>query len=173
MKKLLFIFLGATILLLGCSKSDDLLPVVNDDVQLKSADKKTEVTTRTFYFWTPVNCDGNLVGALEGELTFHIRKHFNKGNWDHFTVTGTLIGSRLDPGLSCPFEGEVFKFNYQDKTYYTEGGSWEEQDWTSFTYHFVAIGNNGTRILNAAEVVFLDEEPWYEVIPVKSKCMFK
>ncbi len=172
MKKIAFIILSTALILLGCSKSDDLPTGSIDELQLKSSENKTEITTRTFYYWTPVNCDGNLDGWLEGELTFRIQMHHSKkkGNWDHWTrLSGTLKGGGS-------FEGEEFKFNYQDITYYTEGGSWDNADWTSFTYHFVAIGNKGSRILNAAEILFPNQpgDPnTFEVIPIKSKCHLK
>ncbi len=141
MKKLAFIILGATILFLGCTKSDDLL--YNEDVQLKSFDNGNY--TEQFYFnpmgaeeyILPVICDGEEVDLLVGDgvgLTVHVIIHYKNGEmqWGKWFVKGELTSATTE---------ESFTINETNKGQFDENGDYY------LMFHTNAIGNMGTHYL--------------------------
>ena len=139
MKKIAFIILGTTLILLGCSKTDDLPVGIDEELQLKSADSRT-----VNYYWpsagfyTPIYCDGVIIDYLYGNPeTLHSHGVFHLvddvAKWAHIMVKGTVIGE---------LTGEVYKINELNKLVFDEN-----EDIINFTCRTHAKGNMGTNVI--------------------------
>jgi hypothetical protein len=153
MKKIAFIILTVTLIVLGCSKTDDL-PVGNDEeLQLKSADSRT-----VNYYWgsagfyTPVYCEGVIIDYLYGNpetLHSHGVYHLvdDVAKWANIIVKGTVKSEST---------GEIFKINEVNKLVFDEN-----EDIISHTCRTHAKGDKGTNVImfftvidfNAGEMV--------------------
>lgn len=119
----------------------------------ESNKKGTEVKTYVFENWQMmVFCDGEYVGDLAGDVTMKARIHTKK-NWTLEIVTGTLEGTGL-------LEGESFEIKFHGK-YFSD---FTQNDFR-VDLHFIAKGDQGTKIINFGTFDFVNGP-----ISERSKC---
>ena len=143
MKTISLFLLAFSLVILGCSKSDDFPVDSNDDVQLKSADNRS--TRFTFNpigedeMYIDVSCDDEVVDVLigDGTLTAHGTAHWIDGNpvWSRVVVNGKLKSLQTE---------ETFRIHCMDKMEFDE-------NWNiipgAHTSHCNIVGDNGTHLI--------------------------
>lgn len=145
MKKIAFFILAASLIVLGCSKTDDF-PVENDEeIQLKSADTKTVTSRTTGYGEMPLTCDGVVIDYIIGSFDYHWVDHYKNGElqWTIYSSKGTVTSS----------SGE--NFIVQD------AGKFNKSSKGPYLWHSNARGDKGTHLILSGVVTFtvISEDP--------------
>jgi hypothetical protein len=170
MKTISLFLLAFTLIILGCSKSDDFPVDNNDEFQLKSAEIKnrTVVTHKVLTGWgLPVVCDPNdnpldpkekadqlcTCGDPEEGINLYLttRTHYGKNGlieWQHLTLSGKM---------KSEFTGQIFKIpQYSMKWYHSE--DFQTFPPESWDLHFTCIGEWGTKYIGAGTLNFATGE---------------
>lgn len=148
MKKIAFMILTATLIVFGCSKSDDF-PEENQN-QLKSAETRTYEWTQMTPYSTDLICDGELVDYVEGKISTHWRLHYENDHakWAIITCNGELTSDN----------GEVLTIKESDKFDVDE--NW---NWVNYTVRFNIKGDKGSHYIGSG-YVDTSVTPWQLVI---------
>lgn len=133
MKKTIYFSLVAFLILLGCSKSDDVSVVNPDENQLKSTAENESVSWYVSGgYGIPLVCDDVQVGYLFGwPIEWHIIDHYAKGQlvWTIYNTTGSLTNRST---------GEVFKIQESDRLIWTQG---------DYSFHANLVGDQGSHYI--------------------------
>jgi hypothetical protein len=155
MKKIVFIILAASLILLGCTKTDDF-PVGNDEeLQLKSAEKGAGYTEQFYFnpgyedYYLEVICNGETVDVLHGDgesLTVHGIIHYKNGEmqWGKWLVQGSLTSESTEV---------TYKVHEQNKGMFSK-----EDDSYYLLSHTNAVGDDGTHYLFSAKFIWPVDE---------------
>ena len=157
MKKIAFIILAATLILMGCSKNDDFPEGNNDDLQLKSADSRTVNSRTTGYGEMPLICEGEEIEPIEGPFDSHWVDHYKNCElqWTIYSSRGTVTSS----------SGE--NFIVQD------AGKFDKSKKGPYMWHSNARGDQGTHLILSGIVTFtvIDEDVVYDIDWEKAMCV--
>ena len=133
MKKSVYFGLVAFLILSGCSKSDDVSFVNQDDYKLKSTTANGSVSWYTSGgYYIPLVCNEVEVGYIFGwPIEWHIIDHYNNGQlvWSIYNTTGSLTNRST---------GEVFKIQESDRLIWTQG---------DYSFHANLNGDQGSHYI--------------------------
>lgn len=164
MKTSIYFVLIASILFLGCSKSDDDLNLDLINSQLKpelNAKGSTKIVNFsvshyfTSAYWTPLICDGIEVGSLEGMVNVHcvMFGHYDPdfpGNLNKFIWQWMVMN--YSGSLTNPATGEMFIIKESDKI---------EAGYSSYNWHSNIRGDKGSHFIIFGSST--DEDPWFKI----------
>ena len=160
MKTSIYFILIASILFLGCSKSDDdlnsdlinsqLKPASENQLNAKSPKKVTTVHTDSWATDFDLWCGDNIVDHLSGTMNYHCVMQFENDVllFMNMTYDGFFTGET----------GEVFMFK--------EITTFDLSKGENSNFHFNAIGDKGSHFIVSGK--YLNEDPWIAID--KAKC---
>ncbi|WP_167618505.1 hypothetical protein [Maribellus sediminis] len=162
--KILSVFL-VFILFVGCDKQDDNYLGDDSDVQLKSANSRTESWSMVYpagEYATPVICDDEVVDFLVGDgvgIMCHARAHYENGKmvWGKLTFKGKLTSE---------YTGETFTISEQDKCLFDEN---EEMD--GLIGRTNARGDMGTHLILVVYIATSEDFYSGNFEILKAKCV--
>lgn len=137
MKKAIYLSFIASLILMGCSKSDDLAVVTNEN-QLKSGiiERNFPMET-TGIFIIPVICDGAEIDRLTGKLDIWCRM------FGYYDSTGKFIGQwRVQT-----FEGTLTSTSGSGEVFNVKGSRKIDNINTEFTLRANITGNKGSHYI--------------------------
>ena len=140
MKKTIYLILVAFLMVMGCSKSDDVSVVIPDENQLKSALTKTISYDYSGLYYVDLICGELQEGYLLGVVKWHVKEHYEKDIliWSIYTPSGSLTNEST---------GEVFIIKESDKLSASE-----------FTFHCKLLGNQGSHYILSGSGLLVP--PW-------------
>ena len=140
MKKTIYFSLVAFLIVLGCSKID------NVSAQGKSEPKKvTTAHTGSFDAVFDLWCGDQVIDQLSGTMNYHCTMQFQNDVmlFMNMVYYGSFAGN----------SGEVFKYKEITKYDASQGD-------LNSNFHFNVIGNKGSHIIASGK--YLNEAPWVE-----------
>jgi hypothetical protein len=143
MKTTISFVLVAFLILLGSAKSDVVSAVQPTGNQLKSGSADRTISHRfTSWSWTPLSCDGAVIGGLWVELDVHCVMHYENGAvvWMIMRYTGSFTNQDTK---------EVFKINEVNTNSLPQPGT--------ITFRSNVIGDKGSHIITSGTI---NPETW-------------
>lgn len=165
MKTSIYFILIASMLFLGCSKSDDDLnsDLINSqlkpELNAKGTPEAADFSVSHFFAWpyysTPLICNGIPVGSLNGELNVHcvMFGHYNPDfpeDLNEFVFQWMIMN--YSGSLTNPANGEIFKIKETQKV---------AAGLSSYTWHSNIMGNKGSHYIIFGSS--LNEAPWFKI----------
>lgn len=138
MKKTIYLILVAFLILLGCTKNDDVLVANPDEYQLKSGTVERNYPMETTgVFIIPVICDGVEIDLLTGKLDIWCRM------FGYYDSSGKFIGQwRVQT-----FEGILTSTSGSGEVFNVKGSRKIDNINTEFTLRANIIGNKGSHYI--------------------------
>ena len=143
MKTTISFVLVAFLILVGVAKSDVASAVQTSGNHLNSGPGDRTISHRfTSWAWTPLSCDGEVIGGLWVELDVHCVMHYENGVfvWMIMRYTGSFTN---------PDTKEVFKINEVNTSNLPQPGI--------ITFRSNVIGDKGSHIITSGTI---NPETW-------------
>ena len=156
MKTSIYFVLIASILFLGCSKSDDdlnsdlinsqLKPASENQLNAKSPKKGTTAHTDSYYTEFDLWCVDNIMDHISGTINYHCVMQYENDVllFMNMTYDGFLTGET----------GEVFRYKEITTFDLSKGGK-------NSNFHFNAIGDKGSHFIVSGK--YINEAPWIAI----------